>query len=89
METAKHEERKHGRADETMYTTVNVKILIVDDNEINREVAKDMLEPFDMFIDEAVNGKEAVKMAAEMDYDIVLMDRHAGYERRRCNQGNT
>lgn len=75
VETAKHEEKKNSRA-ESLFTTSGVKILIVDDNEINREVAIAMLEPFEMQTDEAKDGREAVEMAAETDYDIILMDRH-------------
>ena len=40
--------------------TKNVRILITDDNEINREVLKAILEPFVFTIDEAENGEKAV-----------------------------
>lgn len=57
------------------YVLDNVRILIVDDNEINREVAKAMIESFTTDIDEAVDGKEAVDMALHNNYDIIFMDR--------------
>lgn len=49
-------------------------ILIVEDNELNQEVAMGLLEDggFDVHI--ANDGKEAVEMVAKNTYDIVLMD---------------
>lgn len=58
------------------FTTQNVKILLVDDNEINREVLKAVLEPLQLTIDEAENGRIAVEMAQKQAYDIILMDSH-------------
>ena len=49
-------------------------ILVVDDNEMNLKVASGLLEPFQMQIDTAHNGKEAVQMVQERSYDIVFMD---------------
>ena len=50
------------------------RILLVEDNEINREVAIGQLEDAEVFVDIAENGAEAVRMARENDYDVVLMD---------------
>jgi PAS domain S-box-containing protein len=49
-------------------------ILVVEDNELNQEVALGLLEDggFDVHI--ANDGKEAVEMVARNTYDIVLMD---------------
>jgi polar amino acid transport system substrate-binding protein len=47
---------------------------LVEDNEINQEVAIGQLEDAEVFVDLAENGAEAVRMAGENDYDIVLMD---------------
>ena len=49
-------------------------VLLVEDNEINQEVAIGQLEDAEVFVDLAENGAEAVRMAGENDYDIVLMD---------------
>ncbi|MEE0687164.1 MAG: ATP-binding protein [Lachnospiraceae bacterium] len=49
-------------------------ILLVDDNEMNIKVAKALLKPFNMCIETANNGKEAVEMVKKFKYDIVLMD---------------
>ncbi|UEG48669.1 PAS domain S-box protein [Ferruginibacter lapsinanis] len=55
---------------------VNKKVLIVDDNEMNRLVAATILKNYGVFTDEAVNGAEAVEKIKGNQYDIVLMDVH-------------
>ncbi len=50
------------------------RILLVDDNANNREVALDFLAVARMRIDVATGGQEAVRMAKAGDYDLVLMD---------------
>src|SRR4029077_6118220 len=50
------------------------RVLLVEDNEINQEVAIGQLEDAEVFVDLAENGAEAVRMAGENDYDIVLME---------------
>ncbi|MBR2928317.1 MAG: response regulator [Oscillospiraceae bacterium] len=49
-------------------------VLIVDDNEMNRKVAVGLLEPLDMQIDLAENGKTALAMISKKKYDIIFMD---------------
>jgi CheY-like chemotaxis protein len=49
-------------------------VLLVEDNELNQEVAMGLLEPAHMSIDLAENGEVAVRMVGEHDYDLVLMD---------------
>ncbi|OEE67197.1 hybrid sensor histidine kinase/response regulator [Enterovibrio norvegicus FF-33] len=51
-----------------------VKILLVEDNMINQEVAKGILEQFDPVIEVADNGQIALDMVQEQHFDIVLMD---------------
>ncbi|MCP4521653.1 MAG: PAS domain S-box protein [Cytophagales bacterium] len=52
------------------------KILLVDDNHVNRRVASMILEKVDCIIDTANNGQKAVDKVVEADgkYDLVLMD---------------
>ncbi len=50
------------------------RVLLVEDNEINQEVAIGQLEDAELFVDLAENGAEAVRMVRENDYDAVLMD---------------
>ncbi|MEM9159130.1 MAG: response regulator, partial [Verrucomicrobiota bacterium] len=49
-------------------------ILLVDDNDTNRQVARMLLQKLGYGADEAANGKEAVDMSAKKHYDVVLMD---------------
>lgn len=58
------------------FTTSGARILLTDNNGINREVVKAMLVPLNAGIDEAENGEEAVKFAGKTPYDIILMDSH-------------
>ena len=51
-----------------------VKLLLVDDNEMNLKVAKGLLEPLHMDIDTAMNGKQAIDMLGSKKYDLVFMD---------------
>ena len=50
------------------------RILLAEDNANNREVALDFMAAARMQVDVAFNGAEAVRMAREGDYDLVLMD---------------
>ncbi|MBA5687901.1 hybrid sensor histidine kinase/response regulator [Rugamonas apoptosis] len=50
------------------------RILLVDDNANNREVAQDFLAMAQVEVDVALHGGEAVRMVQERDYDLVLMD---------------
>ena len=53
------------------------RILLVEDNEINREIETELLQDAGFTIDEAVNGAIAVeKVRASMpgEYDLILMD---------------
>ena len=49
-------------------------VLLVEDNEINQEVAREMLGLFGLTVTLAVNGKVAVEKLQQNRYDLVLMD---------------
>lgn len=70
------------------FTAPEAKILIVDDNEINRMVATGLLAPLQMQIDTADSGKKALSMIQEKKYDLVFMDHIMpgmdGVEATRC-----
>jgi PAS domain S-box-containing protein len=51
-----------------------VRLLLVEDVEVNRELMRVVLDPFDIDIDTAENGVEAIEAVARGDYDLVLMD---------------
>ena len=50
------------------------RVLLVEDNTINRQVAQEMLERFGLIVDTAYNGREAVQSVEQNKHDIVLMD---------------
>ena len=49
-------------------------VLLVEDNEINQQVATELLEQKELIVSVASNGKEAVEAVENWDYDVVLMD---------------
>ncbi len=51
-----------------------IKVLLVEDNDMNRYIACQSLSHFDCDVIEAVNGKDAIEKLTENPVDIVLMD---------------
>ena len=51
-----------------------VKVLIVDDNLINRKVARGLLRGYAFDLAEAESGPEAIEMVQKTRYDIIFMD---------------
>lgn len=49
-------------------------VLLVEDVLVNQIVAKTILEQAGMHVDCAVNGREAVEMAKETEFDLIVMD---------------
>ncbi|UCD32097.1 MAG: response regulator [Desulfobacterales bacterium] len=49
-------------------------ILLVEDNEMNRQVAQEILEDAGAIVSLAVDGREAFEAVIEDEYDAVLMD---------------
>jgi PAS domain S-box-containing protein len=50
------------------------RLLLVEDNAVNREVALELIHAVRLDADVAENGREAVVMAAAKAYDLILMD---------------
>ena len=53
------------------------RILLVDDNDLNREIASEILQMTHVSVEEAVNGKQAAEMFASSEenyYHMILMD---------------
>lgn len=73
----------------TSYEFSGARILLVEDNEINRQIITELLSDRGAAIDVACNGSEAVASvtAGEHQYDLVLMDiqlpKMDGYEATR------
>ena len=63
-------------SDETQ-SFIGKHLLLVEDNELNREIAFEILNEYGFVVDNAENGKEAVDIIAASqagEYDLVLMD---------------
>jgi|GEM_PF-633803 len=52
----------------------SVRALVVDDNRFNRDVLSNVLTSINAEVEQANNGKIAVEMAQEKDFDIIFMD---------------
>jgi PAS domain S-box-containing protein len=50
------------------------RLLLAEDNAINREVALDLLHGVELTVDVAVDGREALDKARATAYDLILMD---------------
>jgi CheY-like chemotaxis protein/anti-sigma regulatory factor (Ser/Thr protein kinase) len=59
---------------ESLRPVQGAKILLAEDNEINQQIARELLEGAGFFVDIANNGVEAVKMVGAGKYDLVFMD---------------
>lgn len=56
------------------FNETNPRILVVDDNLVNRQVASEILKKAGCIVDTAVNGQESIDKAATSEYDVILMD---------------
>ncbi len=52
----------------------DLKVLVVDDNQINQEVALGRLQQLGIFAEVVNNGKEAVEICEKNEFDLILMD---------------
>lgn len=51
-----------------------VQILIVDDNELNLQIAEGLMEPLQMKIDCVLSGREAIAAVQAKEYDLIFLD---------------
>ena len=68
------EKREEEQEENLHFIAPEAKILIADDNIINRKVAVQLLEPLQMQISTADNGQKALEMIQQNEYHMVLMD---------------
>ena len=66
----------HDLSDETIiFRPEKVRILLVEDNDLNRSIATRLLQKYKFQVDSAVNGYRALEMIREHNnYDIILLD---------------
>jgi CheY-like chemotaxis protein len=61
-------------ADATDQALRPLRLLLVDDVAVNRELISVLLQPFDIDIVTACDGAQAVAIAGREDFDVILMD---------------
>ncbi|MEH6587681.1 MAG: response regulator [Halioglobus sp.] len=72
--SSKNRIAKQGHNANSLAPIRGAKVLLVEDNEINQQVACELLEQAGLRVDVANNGREAVERIAAAYYDVVLMD---------------
>ncbi|MEP2920618.1 MAG: ATP-binding protein [Sulfitobacter sp.] len=60
--------------DETTAVISPLRVLVVEDNEINRFVVREMLQAGGHHVKEAHDGQQGVEMADAEEFDLILMD---------------
>ncbi len=75
LESSRSRERKDDR---TVHDATGIRILLVEDNEMNQQVARELLESAGAIVTVANHGGEAVKTLTDGDqapaFDVVFMD---------------
>ncbi len=59
---------------ENVFGAENVKVLVVDDNLINREIAKEFLSTYHFKVWEAQDGFQAVDLVKDIKFHVIFMD---------------
>jgi two-component system sensor histidine kinase/response regulator len=67
-------DRVNGKDAEELKKIRGAKVLLAEDNEINQQVAEEILQQAGLVVRIANNGKEAVEMVKAENFDAVLMD---------------
>jgi two-component system sensor histidine kinase/response regulator len=55
-------------------TIVGARVLLVEDNALNQQLASELLSDAGLWVDIAENGQVAISQVQKSDYDLVLMD---------------
>ncbi|MBP6189090.1 MAG: response regulator [Azonexus sp.] len=50
------------------------RVLLAEDNIVNQEVARDLLETVGLVVDVAENGQDAIEQTRQQDYAVILID---------------
>lgn len=62
------------KTDTRMFTCDDYRVLVVDDNVINRKVAIAMIESYGFIIDDTDSGSKAIEMVKNNKYNMIFMD---------------
>ncbi len=68
------EEKESTHADSERFHAPDAKILVVDDVEMNLIVARNLLKRIRVQVDTVQSGREALDLAKEKEYDMILLD---------------
>jgi PAS domain S-box-containing protein len=74
LATSRAEHRKNERLAGKMQDLRGARVLLVEDNEINQQVAREILEDAGLVITIANNGKEGLERVKSSQFEAVLMD---------------
>ena len=66
--------RKNEQSTEALQAISGARVLLVEDNEINQQVAQEILQGAGLIVTVANNGREGVDAAMKNQYDVILMD---------------
>jgi len=69
-----HQQAESRQMDEALHQIRGARILLVEDNEINQQVAGEILTNVGLQVTLAVNGQQAVELVGQNEFDVVLMD---------------
>ena len=59
---------------EAMFDLSGVRVLVADDNPLNRDLVRSLLLPLGAEVEVAVDGAEALELAMSLPFDVILMD---------------
>jgi signal transduction histidine kinase/DNA-binding response OmpR family regulator/HPt (histidine-containing phosphotransfer) domain-containing protein len=62
------------KVDTHMFQCEDYKVLVVDDNRVNRKLLSAMLVKYGFQVDEAESGSQSIEMAGRHTYDMIFMD---------------
>ncbi|MBR0097370.1 MAG: response regulator [Synergistaceae bacterium] len=75
--TLKNYEEEHAHSKKQVrksFTAPEAKILVVDDNDMNRIVLRALMKETKVQIEDVESGADCLRKAAEVKYDVILMD---------------
>jgi PAS domain S-box-containing protein len=74
LESSRSRHKQKGPDQQMLAPIQGARILLVEDNEINQQVARELLEHARFFVEIAHHGQEALDKLETQEYDCVLMD---------------
>lgn len=88
--TEKKEHRRSKKEYHAEFTAPDAEVLVVDDNEMNLLVAKNLLKKTLIKVTQCMSGKEALRLMQEKRFDVILLDHMMpemdGIETLKCSK---